>query len=149
MGSTTTCLLYSKCAVSDDHCQALHITVTCKCISDSLWQPDDLAHSCEALEPLLNVCLAEPRIAVGVQQALLSGQQRPAGNKTTAVDRPCSATTAQHSTAYCRACSMSAGQLVMCNTSSCLPSDSLTPATHCTGHQPNLCMNSPLAINMN
>jgi hypothetical protein len=63
--------------------------------ANSLWQPDDLCHSCEALQPRLNVGLAEAGVAVGVQQALLSGQQRPASSNETAVVENCNFAAAQ------------------------------------------------------
>eukprot|EP00882_Tetradesmus_deserticola_P025108 GHRQ01027556.1.p2 GENE.GHRQ01027556.1~~GHRQ01027556.1.p2 ORF type:complete len:160 (+),score=25.38 GHRQ01027556.1:254-733(+) len=58
------------------------------CLSNSLWQPDDLGCSREALESHLYVRFCEVGVAVGVQQALLSGEQRPAG--TSAPARLCS-----------------------------------------------------------
>lgn len=47
------------------------------CTCGLLWQPNDFCDAQEALEPLLNLGLAEVRVAVWVQQALLCGQARP------------------------------------------------------------------------
>lgn len=43
-----------------------------------LWQPYDFCDTQETFEPLLNFCLAEVRVAVRVQQALLCGETCPA-----------------------------------------------------------------------
>jgi hypothetical protein len=47
----------------------------------SLRQPDDLGHPQAALKHLLYLVLAHGRVAVGVEQALLRGQQRAAVNE--------------------------------------------------------------------